>query len=163
MKRWVQSINAACVGLSALAVFGVAVLAIMEHRALERWHKLLDAYPISSYELPPPLDLEIPMVYGWQRATKIELLRVKPEKIGPQHFRDPAIETQNHWEPGGWIADDPPIIKGESAHPKGTRFVSTGEPDPIGGYRPRPEFKPYTRIEGVGKVTSAMETRSDKE
>lgn len=163
MKKWSHIIATACGSLAACVVVGLAIYAIQEHRTWQRRSSLVDKYPISAYELSSPLDIEIPAVYDWRQTGDIELLPVRPEKIGPQHFRNPAIETKNYWEPGGWIANDAPIIKGESVHPKGVRTASSGERDPDDGYRLRPEFKPYTSTEGVGRVTSAIDTRRDRE
>lgn len=64
-------------------------------------------------------------------AGKTAMPQVRFDKIGPEHFRPATTETELYREPGGWIADDIPIRKGESAHPKGVQpqlRESTGHP-----------------------------------
>lgn len=97
-------------------------------------------------------------------AGEIVVPKVRLDAIGPEHWRNPAIETQLHREPGGWIADDIPMQKGESTHPKGMQPITPGrQAEPTGEYLPRADLKAGMTSADFAKIRTVRETKEDKE
>ena len=149
---------------------GLAAFIIMTDARISALSALLDKYPISAYELPPPLDLEIRLmdftVKPSTESRTIEVLSGRSDTIGSAFFRDSAIAGRLYREPGGWIADDAPLKKTESLHPKGMQKILAGAvPDPqeLGTYLPRGDLKSGMSEADLGKFSPTRHLKSDRQ
>ncbi len=110
-------IDVACIMMTAALVGGLAAYAIVADIRISALSALLDKYPISAYELPPPLDFEIRLAdfvtTPSSESRTIEVLRVRSDTIASVFFREAAIAGRLYREPGGWIADDVQMKKTE--------------------------------------------------
>jgi hypothetical protein len=153
-----------CITGNFLLVAMLSLFVIKQDHQIQKFSDLIDRNPLSAYELPAPLDLEIREVQFRPNAPAIKIIPTRPVPIGPEHFRDPAIETRLHYEPGGWIADDVPIQKGESVHPKGIQPALPGsEPDTDGGTKIRDELKSWASPADLANVVPTRDRTGDRE